>query len=39
MTAATSWELDGEHEEFLTSVRAFVDRHMRPVRPAAVPGA
>ena len=31
MTAATSWELDGEHEEFRASVRAFVDRHVRPV--------
>jgi acyl-CoA dehydrogenase/citronellyl-CoA dehydrogenase len=31
MTAATSWELDNEHEEFRASVRAFVDRHVRPV--------
>ena len=31
MTAATSWELDDEHEEFRASVRAFVDRHVRPV--------
>jgi acyl-CoA dehydrogenase len=31
MTAAMSWELDREHEEFRTSVRAFVDRHVRPV--------
>src|SRR5580700_9625439 len=31
MTAAASWELDGEHEEFRASVRAFVDRHVRPV--------
>jgi alkylation response protein AidB-like acyl-CoA dehydrogenase len=26
-----SWEVDREHEEFRTSVRAFVDRHVRPV--------
>jgi acyl-CoA dehydrogenase/citronellyl-CoA dehydrogenase len=26
-----TWELDGEHEEFRASVRAFVDRHVRPV--------
>jgi acetyl-CoA synthetase len=26
MTAAPSWELDPEHEEFRASVRAFVDR-------------
>jgi acyl-CoA dehydrogenase len=31
MTAATAWELDNEHEEFRVSVRAFVDRHVRPV--------
>ena len=31
MTAATTWELDREHEEFRASVRAFVDRHVRPV--------
>jgi alkylation response protein AidB-like acyl-CoA dehydrogenase len=31
MTTAISWELDGEHEEFRASVRAFVDRHVRPV--------
>jgi acyl-CoA dehydrogenase len=31
MTAATAWELDHEHEEFRASVRAFVDRHVRPV--------
>src|SRR4051794_4578375 len=31
MTAATAWELDREHEEFRASVRAFVDRHVRPV--------
>ena len=31
MTAAISWELDPEHEEFRASVRAFVDRHVRPV--------
>jgi acyl-CoA dehydrogenase len=31
MTAATAWELDPEHEEFRASVRAFVDRHVRPV--------
>jgi acyl-CoA dehydrogenase/citronellyl-CoA dehydrogenase len=31
MTAATAWELDNEHEEFRASVRAFVDRHVRPV--------
>ena len=30
MTAASSWELDREHEEFRASVRAFVDRHVRP---------
>jgi acyl-coenzyme A synthetase/AMP-(fatty) acid ligase len=27
MTAAMSWELDDEHEEFRASVRGFVDRH------------
>ena len=31
MTAAMTWELDREHEEFRASVRAFVDRHVRPV--------
>src|SRR6202453_655904 len=31
MTTATSWDLDGEHEEFRASVRAFVDRQVRPV--------
>jgi acyl-CoA dehydrogenase len=31
MTAVTAWELDREHEEFRASVRAFVDRHVRPV--------
>jgi len=31
MTAASSWELNPEHEEFRASVRAFVDRHVRPV--------
>jgi acyl-CoA dehydrogenase len=31
MTAASSWELGPEHEEFRASVRAFVDRHVRPV--------
>jgi acyl-CoA dehydrogenase len=31
MTAAMSWELDDEHEEFRASVRSFVDRHVRPV--------
>ncbi|MDQ2812659.1 MAG: acyl-CoA dehydrogenase family protein [Actinomycetota bacterium] len=31
MTAAMSWELDAEHEEFRASVRSFVDRHVRPV--------
>jgi acyl-CoA dehydrogenase len=31
MTAAMSWELDDEHEEFRASVRGFVDRHVRPV--------
>jgi len=31
MTAATTWDLDREHEEFRASVRAFVDRHVRPV--------
>jgi alkylation response protein AidB-like acyl-CoA dehydrogenase len=31
MTAAMSWELDAEHEEFRASVRGFVDRHVRPV--------
>jgi acyl-CoA dehydrogenase len=31
MSAATSWELDREHEEFRASVRSFVDRHVRPV--------
>ncbi len=31
MTAATGWDLDREHEEFRASVRAFVDRHVRPV--------
>jgi acyl-CoA dehydrogenase len=31
MTASMSWELDREHEEFRASVRAFVDRQVRPV--------
>jgi alkylation response protein AidB-like acyl-CoA dehydrogenase len=31
MFAASSWELDPEHDEFRASVRAFVDRHVRPV--------
>ena len=31
MTTAMNWELDEEHEEFRASVRAFVDRHVRPV--------
>ncbi len=31
MTAAMSWELDREHEEFRASVRLFVDRQVRPV--------
>jgi alkylation response protein AidB-like acyl-CoA dehydrogenase len=31
MTASMSWELDREHEEFRASVRAFVDRQLRPV--------
>src|SRR5271165_5315932 len=31
MTAAMNWEVDQEHEEFRASVRAFVDRHVRPV--------
>ena len=31
MTAASSWELDPGHEEFRASIRAFVDRHVRPV--------
>jgi acyl-CoA dehydrogenase/citronellyl-CoA dehydrogenase len=31
MTAAMSWELDDEHEEFRASVRGFVDRQVRPV--------
>jgi acyl-CoA dehydrogenase len=26
-----SWELDQEHEDFRSSVRSFVDRHVRPV--------
>ena len=30
MTASMSWELDREHEEFRASVRAFVDRQVRP---------
>ena len=30
MTAATTWELDREHEQFRASVRAFVDQHVRP---------
>ena len=30
MTAPTTWELDREHEEFGASIRAFVDRHVRP---------
>ncbi len=30
MTTA-AWELDPEHEQFRASVRAFVDRHVRPV--------
>ena len=39
MTAATIWELDREHDEFGASVRAFVDRHVRPVAAEASPGA
>lgn len=31
MTYAAAWELDQEHEDFRASVRAFVDRHVRPV--------
>jgi len=31
MTAATTWELDRDHEDFRASVRAFVDRNVRPV--------
>ena len=31
MNAATTWELDRDHEDFRASVRAFVDRHVRPV--------
>ena len=31
MTASEAWELDAEHEEFRASVRAFVDRQVRPV--------
>ena len=31
MTASMSWELDREHEEFRASVRAFVDRQVRPL--------
>src|SRR5271166_104189 len=31
MTTSMSWELDREHEEFRASVRAFVDRQVRPV--------
>ena len=31
MTASMSWELAREHEEFRASVRAFVDRQVRPV--------
>lgn len=27
----SSWELDQDHEDFRTSVRSFVDRHIRPV--------
>ena len=31
MTTSAAWELDREHEDFRDSVRAFVDRHVRPV--------
>ena len=31
MTTSEAWELDAEHEEFRASVRAFVDRQVRPV--------
>ena len=31
MTASEAWELDAEHEDFRASVRAFVDRQVRPV--------
>lgn len=31
MSYAAAWELDQEHEDFRASVRAFVDRHVRPV--------
>ena len=30
MTASTSWELDQEHEDFRTTVRSFVNAHVRP---------
>ncbi|MEO8889548.1 MAG: acyl-CoA dehydrogenase family protein [Jatrophihabitantaceae bacterium] len=30
-TSAGQWELDQDHEDFRLSVRAFVDRHVRPV--------
>jgi acyl-CoA dehydrogenase len=31
MSDVAAWELDQEHEDFRSSVRAFVDRHVRPV--------
>jgi acyl-CoA dehydrogenase/citronellyl-CoA dehydrogenase len=31
MNYAAAWELDQEHEDFRASVRAFVDRHVRPL--------
>ena len=31
MNADAAWELDQPHEDFRASVRAFVDRHVRPV--------
>jgi acyl-CoA dehydrogenase/citronellyl-CoA dehydrogenase len=31
MNYAAAWELDQEHEDFRASVRAFVERHVRPL--------
>ena len=31
MNYAAAWELDQEHQDFRASVRAFVDRHVRPL--------
>ncbi len=39
MTASMSWELNREHAEFRASVRAFVDRQVRPAFLTLLDGA